>query len=320
MAWDFKGRVALVTAAAGQGCGQAIARRLAADHATVIVTDSHERRTREVSEAMAAEYDTTVVGYPMDVGDRRRCDEVIAEVTGKFGPIQILVNNAGLNIHAGILEYDADNFDLCLNVNLTACWYLAKGVVPGMKESGGGSIVNISSVATQGGAAAIEAPYAAGKAGLHAITRGLARAAGPFNIRCNEVSMHVVADTRYLEVHHKVVLDTFIELAPLGRLCRPADIANAVAFLCSDEASYISGHTLIVDGAISMGGEGGREPKSKSQVVRDLAPVLLSAGVERKDVVRELAKGLGWAEDFVERALEARPGEALRWVPDYEVE
>ncbi len=252
MGWDFGGRVALVTGAAGMGIGQAIARRLASDNATVIVTDSHERRTQEVAQKIAGEYDTRVVGYTLDVGDRDRCDEVIAEVSQKYGPIQILVNNACLNIMGDIFEYDADDFDRCLNIDLVAPWYLAKSVAPGMKEAGGGSIVNISSVAADGGAAASEPPYAISKGGMHTLTRGLATAGGPFKIRCNAITMGVVRGTKFIEVHHRDMIKGAEQRVPMRRLATTEDIANTVAFLCSDDAAYISGEIVNVNGAASM--------------------------------------------------------------------
>src|SRR4051795_10138380 len=106
---EFDGKIALVTAAAGFGVGQAVSRRLAAGGARVVVTDSHERRTREVAAAIAADYpDTTVVGHPLDVGDRDQIHEVVAAVGRDLGPIQLLVNNAAVNWAGPIWDYDLD--------------------------------------------------------------------------------------------------------------------------------------------------------------------------------------------------------------------
>jgi NAD(P)-dependent dehydrogenase (short-subunit alcohol dehydrogenase family) len=109
---EFEGRIALVTAAAGAGIGQAVARRLAAGGASIVVTDIHERRTQEVAEAIAHDYpDVQVAGYTMDASDRDRIDEVVADVSRSLGPIQILVNNAAINVVGSIFDYDPKDWD-----------------------------------------------------------------------------------------------------------------------------------------------------------------------------------------------------------------
>src|SRR5581483_358312 len=145
---EFAGRVALVTAAAGRGIGQAVARRLAAGGATVVVTDIHEARTQRVAGEIAADHpETTVVGHPMDAGDRDRIDTVLAEVTRELGPVRILVNNAALNVMGPIYEFDPADWDRCVRVNLSGPWYLCRRIMPLMRAAGGGSIVNIGSYA-----------------------------------------------------------------------------------------------------------------------------------------------------------------------------
>src|SRR4051794_41736055 len=117
---EFAGQVALVTAAAGKGIGQAVARRLAAGGASVVVTDIHERRTQDVAAAIAADHPkAVVVGHPMDAGDRDQIDAVIDEVTASLGPIRILVNNAAVNILGSIFDYDPADWDRVVRVNLT---------------------------------------------------------------------------------------------------------------------------------------------------------------------------------------------------------
>ena len=176
MTTEFDGRIALVTAAAGAGIGQATARRLAAGGARVVVTDVHERRTREVAAAIAADHSgTTVVGLPMDAGDREQIDAVIAEVTRTLGPVQILVNNAAVNVIGSIFDYDPENFDWCVRVNLSGPWYLCRTVMPLMRDAGSGVIVNVSSYAPDVGGGGIEAPYAITKGGLNVLTRSCAR-------------------------------------------------------------------------------------------------------------------------------------------------
>ena len=197
---EFGGRVALVTAAAGQGIGQAVARRLAAGGARVVVTDIHPGRTEKVTAAIAADYPAaTVAGYPLDAGDRDQIDAVVDAVTASLGPVQILVNNAAVNVVGSIFGYDPADWDRVVRVNLTGPWYLCRRTMPLMRDAGGGVIVNVGSYAPDVGGGGIEAPYAASKGGLAALTRGLAHEGGPHRIRAVYLSMGVVKDTKFAQ-------------------------------------------------------------------------------------------------------------------------
>jgi NAD(P)-dependent dehydrogenase (short-subunit alcohol dehydrogenase family) len=244
----FAGQTVFVTAAAGRGLGQALARRFAAAGAAVAVTDVHERRTREVSEAIARDTGARVIGLPFDVCDWRSAPAVVAEASRALGPIRILLNNAAVNVQGSILDYDPAEFERLLTANLTTPWYLSQLVFPGMRDAGGGSIVNISSVAALSGASRVEPPYAAGKAGLHEITRGLALAGGPHNVRVNAVAMGVVTGTRFIDELHPEVAARELPKVPLGRHSSVEDIADAVEFLASERARFITGEILNVSG------------------------------------------------------------------------
>src|SRR5262249_29982597 len=160
-------------------------------------TDIHERRTREVTEAIWRDCSHNVFGFTMDVSDRPRVDEVLAEVARKAGPVQILVNNAALNVMGDLFDYDPDDWDRVIAVDLSAPFYLCRMTLPGMRDAGGGSIINVSSISADLPAGAEEPPYSAAKAGLHALTRGIAKAGGPYQIRCNAVTMGTVRDTKF---------------------------------------------------------------------------------------------------------------------------
>ena len=181
--YGFEGRIAPVTGAAGGGIGEATARRLVREGATVVVTDVHAARTESVVEALRAEArDATVVGFPLDVGDRAGIDRVVAAVREQLGPIDILVNNAAVNVLGPMAGYDPADWDQVINVDLSGCWYLMRATMPGMAEVGRGSIVNISSVASYLGGGG-EGAYAAAKAGLQSLTRTAAAEGGPRGIR-----------------------------------------------------------------------------------------------------------------------------------------
>jgi NAD(P)-dependent dehydrogenase (short-subunit alcohol dehydrogenase family) len=241
---EFKGRIALVTAAAGKGIGQAIARRLAAGGATVVLTDIHERRTLDVAGRIAADYpSTTVVGMPMDAGDWGRIDAVVDEVAGTLGPIQILINNATINVRGPIFDYDPDDWLWCLRVNLSGAWYLCRRVMPIMRDAHGGCIVNTSSYAPDVGGDGLESPYAITKGGLNALTRCLALEGAPHEIRVNTVTMGVVLGTKFMDDHPEI-----LEYAspPMPTPVGIDDIAEATAFLASDRARHITGEILNV--------------------------------------------------------------------------
>ena len=219
----------------------------------MIVTDIHEARTRKVTEAMTRDYEARVLGYPMDIADRRRVDEVFAAVQDEVGPIRILVNNAAINIMGNIFDYDPEDFERVLAVDLTAPWYLAMVAGRQMKEAGGGSIVNVGSIAGDRGSAAFEAPYGIAKGGSQAMTRGLAKAGGPFNIRCNEIAVGLVAETHWTEMHPEMLEDMLPDV-PLGRHATPADVAEAVAFLASDRAAFVTGDIMNLSGGFFFRG------------------------------------------------------------------
>jgi 3-oxoacyl-[acyl-carrier protein] reductase len=249
---EFADRIALVTAAAGRGIGQAVARRLAAGGATVVVTDVHERRTREVTAAIAADYPkATIVGYPLDAGDRDQIDAVVDDVTARVGPVRILVNNAAVNVLGSIFDYDPADWDRVMRVNLTGAWYLCRRTMPLMRDAGGGVVVNVGSYAPDVGGGGIEAPYAATKGGLSALTRGLAHEGGPFNIRAVYVSMGVVKGTKFADDNAEL-LARQAPVGPLGDLPDTSDIAEAVAFLASDRARYVTGEVVNIAGGAYM--------------------------------------------------------------------
>jgi NAD(P)-dependent dehydrogenase (short-subunit alcohol dehydrogenase family) len=249
---EFEGRVALITGAAGAGIGQQVARRLAAGGASIVITDIHERRTKEVSEAIARDYpDVRVAGYAMDASNRERIDEVVEDVARNLGAIQILINNAAINVVGSIFGYDPDDWDWCVAVNLSGPWYLCRATMPGMRDAGGGAIVNMSSYAPDVGGGGVEAPYAVTKGGLNVLTRSCAIEGGPHGIRSNAVSMGVVTGTKFIDDNPQVA-ERLLPQTPLGRHASTVDIADAVAFLASDRASHVTGEILNVAGGIYM--------------------------------------------------------------------
>ena len=239
------GRVALVTGAAGAGIGRATAATLARHGATVVVTDIHERRTNETVTALSAEFEGRIVGHLLDCGDRRAIAGVVARVAEELGPIEILVNNAAVNPMATVLDSDPAVWDSAIEVDLTGPWHLIREVLPGMVTLGRGSIINVTSVAAFI-SPATEGPYAAAKAGLHSLSRTIAREYGHAGVRCNSVAPGLIW-TKFMEKYEEQFRPE-VERTPLRRWGQPQDVADAIAFLASDHSSFITGETLTVSG------------------------------------------------------------------------
>lgn len=248
---ELAGRVALVTGAGGSGCGRAIARRLAREGADIIALDSHERRASKVASDIEAEFGVKAIACIADLADREALGAALTGATAALGPVDILVNNAAINVQGSIFEYSPDDFDKVLAVDLTACWYLMRQTIGGMRDRAFGSIVNISSIAGYMGGGGVEAPYAAAKAALHDLTRGTAVEGGPHNIRCNAIALGLVRtpfiekDMRFYEPH--------IARTPLRRLADPDEVAEVVLFLVSQRSSFITGEIVNVSGGYFLG-------------------------------------------------------------------
>lgn len=249
---EFDGEIALVTGAAGAGIGQAVARRLAAGGARVVVSDIHERRTREVVKAMVEDYpDCEIAGYPMDVGDRSSIDDVLDQVLEKFGAVSILVNNAAANVMGSIFDYQPSDWDRVMDVNINGPWYLARRVLPHMRERRQGVVINIGSYAPDVGGAGLETPYAVSKGALNTLTRCLAHEAGPYGIRANTVSMGIVEGTKFV-MDHPELRERHDAQGPLGSLPHKDEIAELVAYLASPRAAHITGEIINVSGGAYM--------------------------------------------------------------------
>ena len=144
---ELAGRVALVTGGAGGSIGRATVNRLAQAGASVVMADSREERCLEVAEKLRGEFGPRIHGFGVDIADRERVDEVLAQVEEQIGPVDILVNNAAVNVLKPISEFDPADWDRVMDVDLNACFYLTRKTLPGMMARGWGSIVNVTSVA-----------------------------------------------------------------------------------------------------------------------------------------------------------------------------
>lgn len=246
---SLSGRVALVTGAS-QGIGRACALKFAASGAAVAVAARNEEKLGVlVSEITAS--GGKAAAFAMDVSDEEQIKAGIKEVLAQLGKVDILVNNAGITRDQLVMRMKRADWDAVLNTNLTSAYLCIQQVIGSMLKQRWGRIINVSSVFGQIGQAG-QANYASSKAGLIGLTMAIAREVASRNITCNAVAPGFIetAMTAGLAEDFK---QNAVKMIPLGRVGTVDDVANAVAFLASDEASYVTGHVLNVNGGMLMG-------------------------------------------------------------------
>jgi 3-oxoacyl-[acyl-carrier protein] reductase len=245
----LEGRVALVTGAS-QGIGHACALALAREGASVAVAARNQQKLEElVSEITAA--GGKAAAFVIDVAAEEQVKSGIKSALVQFGKIDILVNNAGITRDQLVMRMKRADWDAVLNTNLTSAYLCIQQVIGSMLKQRWGRIINITSVFGQMGQAG-QANYAASKAGLIGLTMAMAREVASRNITCNAVAPGFI-ETSMTAALSEEFRQNAVKAIPLGRVGTPGDIANAVCFLASEEASYITGHVLNVNGGMLMG-------------------------------------------------------------------
>ena len=244
----IEGQVALVTGAT-RGIGRAIAHELARAGATVVGTATTDAGAAKIAEALAAAGNSGS-GIRLDVADGAAIDAALADIESRFGPIAILVNNAGITRDNLLLRMKDDEWDAVMATNLKAAFRLAKGVLRGMMKARHGRIIQIGSVVGTSGNPG-QANYSAAKAALIGFTKSLAQEVGSRNITINCIAPGFI-DTDMTKALPEAQRAKLLEKIPLGRLGSPEDIAHAVVFLASARAGYITGATLHVNGGMYM--------------------------------------------------------------------
>lgn len=240
--FGLQGRVCIVTGAA-QGIGEACVRRFAAEGSKVVIADVDDVRGQALADGLGALY------QHCDVGDKAQVDALVAQTLQAYGRIDVLVNNAGIFRAADFLEVTEADFDAVLRVNLKGSFLVGQAVARAMVATGGGTIVNMSSV---NGVLTIPtiASYNVSKGGINQLTRVMALALAEKNIRVNAVAPGTIAT----ELAAKAVLTSdeakskIMSRTPMKRLGQPSEIADVVAWLASDASSYVTGEIVTVDG------------------------------------------------------------------------
>jgi len=248
MTRSLGGKVAVVTGA-GSGIGRGCAIRLAEDNAVIAVWDLNPDGAAETVSMIEAA-GGKAIAITVDCSDKAQIKAAADETRAKLGPIAILVNNAGIAPFTPFMDIEDDEFDKVIRINLRGPWLVTKEIVPDMLEAGWGRIINITSSSTQSGSFA-QSHYVASKGGLMGLTKALALELGKKGITANIIPPGSI-DTPMLR-GAPIDPEAYGAALPVGRLGRVEDIAAACAYLASEEASYITGQTISVNGGRYMG-------------------------------------------------------------------
>jgi acetoacetyl-CoA reductase len=238
------GRVALVTGGT-RGIGRAISERLKDAGYTVAANfGGNEEAAKKFTQ------ETGIASYKCDVSDYDACQEMLAKISADLGPVEILVNNAGITRDGTLHRMSKDNWEAVIATNLSACFNLCRGVIDGMREKSFGRIVNIGSINGQAGQYG-QVNYAAAKSGIHGFTKALAQEGAGKGITVNAIAPGYV-DTDMVRAVPPAVLEKIIAKIPMGRLGRADDIARGVLFLVADDGDFVTGATLSINGGQHM--------------------------------------------------------------------
>jgi len=251
MASRFAGKVVVITGS-GSGIGRVMAKRFAGEGARVAVVDWHEDRAEAVGGEISKEGGKTAA-IRCDVSVGSDVKSMVAEVESRLGAVDVLVNNAAIADGDDVLEIDEPTWEKDVSVVLKSVFLCSKAVLPSMIERRSGVIVNITSV--NGMSALGNEAYSAAKAGVINLTQGIAVRYGGFGVRCNAIAPGTIRTPIWQERVDRdpVVFQRLVKWYPLGRVGEPDDIANAAMFLASDDAGWITGTVLRVDGGLLAG-------------------------------------------------------------------
>lgn len=247
---NFTGKTALITGAS-RGIGQAIAEILAERGADVVIADINEAEAKTTAEEIAQKTGRRALPVAVDVASLASCQQMVETSLAEFGKIDILVNNAGITRDNLIMRMDEKDFDLVININLKGVWNCCKAVARTMMKQRYGRIINVSSVSGIGGLPG-QTNYSASKAGVIGMTKALAKEVAARNITVNAVAPGYVTTVLTQDLSDEVK-DFASRITPIQRWAEPREIAYAVAFFASDEAAYITGQVLRIDGGMLLG-------------------------------------------------------------------
>lgn len=245
----FEGKNAIVTGS-GQGIGKSVCEKLADNGANIIILDLNEETGNKTASEISEKFNVKSKYYKVNVSLYDEVEKRMEEILSDFSTVQFLINNAGITRDNLIFRMTPEDWNLVLNVNLTGAFNCIKSIIRKMSKDKFGRIVNISSVIGLIGNTG-QANYAASKAGLLGLTKSVAKEFAGKNITVNAVAPGFIK-TAMTDVLSETAKENLLNLIPMKRLGLPEDIANVVKFLVSDEASYITGQVITVDGGMVM--------------------------------------------------------------------
>ena len=243
-------RVALVTGGMG-GLGEAICIKLAALGYTVVTTHSPGNSKAQDWLASMRAHGYAFHAYPCDVASFDSCVECVGNVVREVGPVDVLINDAGITRDMTFKKMDKVNWDAVMKTNLDSCFNMAKQVADGMVERGWGRIINISSVNGQKGAFG-QTNYSAAKAGMHGFTKALALEVARKGVTVNTISPGYIGTKMVMAIPQEVLETKIIPQIPMGRLGKPEEVAGLVAYLASEEAAFVTGANIAINGGQHM--------------------------------------------------------------------
>jgi len=246
----LKDKVAIVTGGAS-GIGEATVVDMIAEGARVVIADMDEDRGAALAARLNEAHEGSAVFQPVDVTDENQVETLFQTTLSRLGSVDVVFNNAGIGGMAPADSYPLEDWQRIIDINLSGVFLVAKHALGSMKEQGSGSIINCASILGNVGQS-MTAAYSAAKGGVVNLTRTLAIEMAPHGIRVNTVSPAYI-DTPLLQDLDPDTLKALIALHPVGRLGRPEEVAKAVSFLASDDASFITGANLLVDGGFTAG-------------------------------------------------------------------
>lgn len=239
----LEGKVAIITGAA-QGMGAAHAQKFIKEGAKVVLTDLNE----EKGKALAAELGSNALFIKHNVTSEADWATVVAEAEGAFGPVNVLVNNAGITMAKSILQTTEEEYRRIVDINQVSVFLGMKAIIPSMQKAGGGSIVNISSM---NGLVAGAIGYTDTKFAVRGMTKAAAIECAHYGIRVNSVHPGVIATPMIMQEDTKAAVEAFAQHIPLKRVAQSEEVSNMVLFLASDDSSYSTGSEFVVDGGMT---------------------------------------------------------------------
>jgi 3-oxoacyl-[acyl-carrier protein] reductase len=250
--FDLKGKVALVTGASS-GIGRATAEMLAANGARVAINFHRNKTGAEAARTQITSVGGSAIVVQADVTRTREVQSLVEQTVAEFGPIDILINNAGSLVERlRILELTEERWDEVIDLNLKSAFLCCRAVAGSMMERKTGAIVNVSSIAGRNGGALGSIHYSTAKGGVITFTKGLAKELGAFGVRVNAVSPGVIDTPYHEQFSSPEMMKTYAGMIPLGRIGTPAEVAKVICFLASDSASYLAGETIEINGGMFM--------------------------------------------------------------------